>query len=244
MQSKPSEHEQVSLLIPWYVNGTIDPGQRKLVERHLQCCVLCQEEAAAMRVLETGLKQAPSPAMVKGDFANLMAMVREAEAQQAVAIAPGSRSQFMRRTGLERLRSWWADSLDGLGTPSWLSAGGFAMASVMGVLVIVSQVAQLENAGSQASYHTLAQGGSMSMLSERDLTLVFAENTPETQVKALISSLQGEIMEGPSTLGAYRVRVHGEDGKPERIAETAKRLRANPIIVMAEPALPPTAGSH
>ena len=244
MQSKTSEHEQVNLLIPWYVNGNIKPDQRKLVADHLQHCALCQKEVAAMRVLETGLKQAPSPATVKGDFANLMALVREAEAQQAVASPAGAESHSMRRTGLERLKSWWADARVGFSTPSWLSAGGFAMASVMGVLVIVSQVAHLENAGSQESYHTLAQGGSMSMLDERDLTLVFAENASETQVKALISSLQGEIMEGPSTLGAYRIRVHGEGGEPRRIADTAKRLRANPIIVMAEPALPPSAGSH
>lgn len=39
-----AEHEKVWDLIPWYVNGTLDPGEAALAERHIAACLDCQAE--------------------------------------------------------------------------------------------------------------------------------------------------------------------------------------------------------
>lgn len=39
-----SRHDEVVLLLPWFVNGTLDADERELVEAHLQRCERCRAE--------------------------------------------------------------------------------------------------------------------------------------------------------------------------------------------------------
>jgi hypothetical protein len=40
-------HEQAQLLLPWRVNGTLDPGESALLDAHLAQCEACREDLAA-----------------------------------------------------------------------------------------------------------------------------------------------------------------------------------------------------
>ena len=40
-------HEQVQMLLPWHVNGTLDPAESALVETHLEACAECRADHAA-----------------------------------------------------------------------------------------------------------------------------------------------------------------------------------------------------
>jgi hypothetical protein len=58
-------HEDVWLLLPWYVNGTLETAERHLVDEHLIGCALCREELGRCRglsaALRAGEESAPSP---------------------------------------------------------------------------------------------------------------------------------------------------------------------------------------
>lgn len=43
--TRDAEHAAVDELLPWYVNGTLDPGELATVRRHLQDCETCRESA-------------------------------------------------------------------------------------------------------------------------------------------------------------------------------------------------------
>ena len=43
------QHVQTSELLPWFVNGTLDPEEHTRVERHLADCISCKQELARLR---------------------------------------------------------------------------------------------------------------------------------------------------------------------------------------------------
>ena len=43
----------VTLLLPWYANGTLGEPERQQCEEHLQTCASCRAELAELRSLQT-----------------------------------------------------------------------------------------------------------------------------------------------------------------------------------------------
>ncbi|HEV3457380.1 MAG TPA: anti-sigma factor [Thermoanaerobaculia bacterium] len=78
-------HENVWLLLPWYVNGTLEAAERRLVDDHLAACPNCLEELARSKLLATALRarqdSAPSPHPIQ--LARLMERIEASEASLA-----------------------------------------------------------------------------------------------------------------------------------------------------------------
>ncbi|WP_169804541.1 anti-sigma factor family protein [Sphingomonas pituitosa] len=53
-------HEATMLLLPWYVTGEIEPGDRLLVEAHLAGCAACRDEFAVERRLHGAIADLPA----------------------------------------------------------------------------------------------------------------------------------------------------------------------------------------
>jgi len=48
-------HQEISELIPWYLNGSIGDHERQRVEAHLLLCVLCRDDLARERRVYQGM---------------------------------------------------------------------------------------------------------------------------------------------------------------------------------------------
>lgn len=48
---RPSEHDSVQKLLPWFVNGTLEPKEKERVETHLDECTECRDDLAFERTL-------------------------------------------------------------------------------------------------------------------------------------------------------------------------------------------------
>lgn len=85
-------HEATLLLLPWYVTGAIEPGDRLLVETHLGQCADCRAELEAERGLHAAVADLPAPAAI--GWERMVADLARTE-----ATPPAMPRTFLRRAG-------------------------------------------------------------------------------------------------------------------------------------------------
>ena len=56
--SSINQHQQLQLLLPWYVNESLGEVERLQVEGHIHGCLLCNRELVALRKLQAAVNQA------------------------------------------------------------------------------------------------------------------------------------------------------------------------------------------
>ncbi|MEI7997099.1 MAG: hypothetical protein WCH01_19575, partial [Methylococcaceae bacterium] len=58
-RSSPStdQHRQLFLLLPWYLNKSLEQDELQQVESHLRNCIVCHRELVALRKLAAAVKQ-------------------------------------------------------------------------------------------------------------------------------------------------------------------------------------------
>jgi len=83
-RSDPSHPRE---LLPWLVNGTLEPNARREVEEHMRSCLACRREVEELRELRREVKQ-QAPAPPDGGLGRLL---------QEVQGAPGTRESGRER---------------------------------------------------------------------------------------------------------------------------------------------------
>ncbi|OAN62215.1 anti-sigma factor family protein [Sphingomonas sp. TDK1] len=120
-------HEATMLLLPWYVTGEIELGDRLLVDAHLAVCEECSMELAAERRLRDAVADLPPPHAGGWD--------RMAEDLSRADRTPRLPRRFSRRVG-------------------WIIAAQAAVV-VLGLGVILQLQQQATTSVSSAPYHAL-----------------------------------------------------------------------------------------
>ena len=203
-------HERALDLLPWYAAETLSDEERQAVAEHLNACPECSLELAhfqELRVadLELSTDIPPPPAnMLQQALAQIEDFERERVAEpQAVPAA----------------RSWW-DAL-------WNPEPGFArlvMAAQFALVLALAAGLLLRN--SEPDYGVLGGPGDGATISVQ-----FVESATEAQIRALLTDVDGVIVDGPSAIGLYRVRVGVEPEDTGAIDALVQRLQAQTDIV-------------
>ena len=56
------KHDEIALLLPWYVNSSLSPAEHACVAEHLAECDACQENVSVLSTVQTNLQhQMPTP---------------------------------------------------------------------------------------------------------------------------------------------------------------------------------------
>jgi len=90
----------------------------------------------------------------------------------------------------------------------------------------------------EPKYHILANPGSLPAPKENDIRVVFAETVNQDQIEQLVLAVGAQIVDGPSSVGVYTLRIAFGDGAGHNILAAVERLRRHPRVLFAEPALP------
>jgi anti-sigma-K factor RskA len=174
-------HRNAIVLLPWYVNGTLEGVERARVEQHVQECVACRGELEAQRsLLEAVRTDAPSPAL-SAALARMHARLDQqpvrAQAQHnAVAVESG-----------------WL-------RPRWLAWVAMAEAACIAGLLVVPR---LDDA---PGYHTLSAPPTGSAPVDA-VVVVFDGAMPQAEMQSLLRAMDARIVDGPNTRGAYTLGV-------------------------------------
>ena len=222
----PFRHQDCQQRLPWYVNDSLDPVERARVELHLDTCAACRAELEHLTELESVVRSAP--ARVPSNIATCDELFDRIDGR----VAKGADGSTSLPVAVESRRS-----------PQWMRAVMVAQAAA---LVVLAVVAFAPRGGSSAGVTTTG----FRLLSDRSaaapieshvdsvlLRVVFDEATSESELRELLLDIGGEVVAGPTPVGAYTLRVDApsnEVGASDRDA-VLNDLRADARVRFVEP---------
>jgi anti-sigma factor RsiW len=197
----PAVHKVVDALLPWYVNGTLEPGEHAMVEQHLAHCIRCRGEIEWLRELCNACVKVDSDSGSSTAFAKLRRHLDE-------------RSPAQGATG---------HSTTPARTTPWLR---WALATQFAVIAVLA-VALLRDAQPPAVYRTLA-APEMSAARKGALVIVFDPGTTEPAMRRVLRSAGASIVSGPTPQGAYILDV--PDSRVEQARQALRNEHAVVLV--------------
>jgi len=174
-------HEKTVELIPWYVNGTLQPDEHRAVEQHLSECLPCR----------AALKQEH----------RLGGLVRE-----QVEVPPGAGhgiSELLRTIDAGKTRG-----NRGLRPAPILWSAGVAAALLVAILLIPAILFDgngIDGDGiDQGAFRTLSD---TQPAGEPRLDIVFADGLTEAERNEIVANVGGRVIAGPTELGRYTIEI-------------------------------------
>ena len=217
-----TDHQAAWESLPWYLNGTLEEPERERVERHVQGCVACRGELRYLRELAGLLHTAEElPLTPVQGLSAVMARIDTAESEEITRVG--------RRSSTRRIPRWI--ELLHQASPGMRHT---VMAQAVAILLLVGIIAWPNAQAPSASHRTLSDVGAPAVGPRANLRLVFAPETPESQIRKILRSVQGEIIAGPTPLGVYTVAVPVSEHPDVTARALLEELRAKPEITFAE----------
>lgn len=204
-------HLAAEALLPWYVNGQLDPDEHGQLDAHIAGCAECQ---AALNFEQSLMREiAALPIDVEHGWSRMQDRLN-AERRRPAGGSFGSIAGA-RRAG-----------------PGWF---GWAVAAQAALLVAVGGVAMLPRQPTPAhraapAYHALS---APAVPRAGNIVVIFRPETPERDLRAALVANNAHLVDGPTASDAYVLSVP----MPDR-ASVLTRLRARADVVLAEPTGP------
>ena len=197
-------HQEAQELLPWFMLGTLNEEETRLVQEHLRSCSQCQADVEWQRKLQA----VPlPPAQLDGEsdvnraFARLRAQLPAQRQERKVPAWP-ERLQAL-------ARQWWMP---------WVIAAQTAALACLCVVVLQKQPDPVQYVALGA--HVEDKG---------NMVVMFKPQTAEGELRRTLQGADARVVDGPTVAGVYV--VHVADGKR---AQALAALRGNPAVTMAE----------
>jgi len=204
-----SLHEQAQQLLPWYVNGTLEPDDRAMVEAHLAECVECRADLAAEQVLARDVAALPL------DVEHAWSMLSERIDAEGPPRRLAEPVPFLRR----KVAMGWA-----LGGP--LAAAAAVAFAVMVVPGAPSPAGE--------TYRAL---GSAPTAQPGNALVMFRPDARDVDLRSALTKAGARVVDGPTATGAYVVRIApaGRAQALDRLRATPQVALAEPIDPGSQP---------
>jgi anti-sigma factor RsiW len=207
-------HHPAEELLPWYVNGTLDPDERAEVQAHLDRCSHCRVEVDALRAFRgeyAERERAPDPGPS-------LARLRARMAEQA---AP-PRGHASRRAPSQP-QGWLAHP----GLRGWLPWAFAAQTASIAILCVVL----LALGDRPAEYRTLgaAEPAAKTASARGNVVVAFEPQLPEAELRRIVRATGARIVDGPTSTHAYVLDVPAP-----QVADTLTALRGEQGVRLAE----------
>jgi anti-sigma factor RsiW len=212
IQLPGNDHRDIFALLPWYVNDTLDEGDRARVELHVNHCAECQAEVRREVRLAEEIDALP---MQSGDIDAAWARMKRQLDEEVAPAAP-------RRAWFERLRAALFGepaATRGMGWLGWVAAAQFAAILVLGGALL--------SPPAPARYHALS---ATPVDAAANLIVIFRPETREEAFRGILRANNARIVGGPTSAHAYLLHVPAVER-----AKTVEKLRRQPSVVLAEP---------
>jgi anti-sigma factor RsiW len=178
-----AEHQEVSALIPWYVNDTLADPERHRVNVHVGSCAVCRDDLALHKRLFDGIDA--QPALDYMPMASLKRLQARLDAAQAQTPSPPMAPLEPSRSDTRR---------------QWMAASIAAMAVAIGLLAADRWV-QFEARAQQPSYRTVTTSSPRPQ--GEVIRAVFSPRITLVELQTILDEAQLKIVSGPTEAGVY-----------------------------------------
>ena len=198
----PPAHKVADVLLPWFVNGTLDEEELAFVRQHVSECARCQREVEWLRGLRAACADGEAVPGASSVFRKLGRQLDEPR------MASGERS-WPRRL--------WSR------TPPW---SRWAMAAELALIVALG-AALLPATDGPALYRTLGARNATTPITG-NLVVVFDPTTTEYDLRRILREAGARIVDAPTQANAYVLKVAVERRES---AERALRAEPAVVLV-------------
>lgn len=171
--------EGMDLLLPWFVNGTLDRVEARSLKEHINHCPICQEELQAVqhewRLYRSVMEEVPIPST----YSRLL-------------------SETRKEGLLQKVLSWLQGPLQ------WPRTALVLL--VVQAVLIVALTAVLSLNPKEGLYRTLS-GPQLAALKGPRLQILFRGDTPEQLIRKSLLEIGGTIVGGPTPMGVYTIEL-------------------------------------
>ncbi len=195
-------HDQARELLPWFANGTLDEDEQRGVAEHLRACGACRSEIESLDRVRGVVRERPVDD--GADVGNLDKIL--ARIDPAGEVHP-------RKMPVVR----------------WLLVAQAAAIVILAILVLVPDSPHVE--GDPQPFRTLSAEPETVPSGAEHLQIVFADTTTERKLREILQSVEARIVDGPSPVGAYTLRITDS----QDLVSVVERLRSEPSVRLAEP---------
>jgi hypothetical protein len=210
-----AEHQEVSALIPWYVNDTLADPERQRVDAHLASCTVCRDDFAVNKRIFEGIDAQPAlDYMPMASLKRLQARLDVAQAQAAPSPVPPlepSRSEVPWR--------------------GWMAASIAAMAVAVGLLA-ADRWEQFEARAKQPNYRTVTTA--IPRPAGEVIRAVFSPSITLVELQTILDEAQLKIVSGPTEAGVYSLASNST----LTVRSSLALLRQHSAVRFAEGTLP------
>ena len=209
-----AEHLEVSALLPWYVNETLEERNRQRVDAHVGACADCREDLAAQQRICAAIKAQPAiDYMPVASLKRLQARL-DAQAESASTLALPPEQQTNRLPW----RGWMAASI--------------AVIAVAVALLAADRWAQVEARLIQPDYHTVTTAPPRPQ--GEVIRAVFSPTITLVELQTILDEAQLRIVSGPTEAGVYSLASNSTLAVRASLA----LLRQHSTVRFAEGTLP------
>ncbi len=223
-----SEHQKAWDLLPWYINRSLDPVEHAIVRNHIKTCITCrielnQQERLFKEIQQTDLLQQVSQA----SFAQLKKRIEtdpEVCASNKCTVTNKGLIFFPFQLQFISFVKYTA-----------LAASLFLLAAPF---MLNSWVVQPEMEG---AYRTLASSSGNTNITDNTnnihniVRIVFADQPDLKQIEAIVDSVSGHIIKGPSPNGVYEIQIgNHKTTDSQQVNDAILNLRDHASVIFAE----------
>lgn len=214
-------HQQIRLLLPWYVNQSLSFEELERVENHLYHCLLCRRELASLKSLAEALTEAPEPeGDAEASFIALRAKLPLRKPPVTLSPIPAKTAPWGRVRKISRQSSF-----------------RFALAASL-LLAVIPLILHTQRTHPTEGYYTLSDA-KPEAANTKDLRIVFDKSLSNTEIDAILAKIHAHRINPPNSIGAITVRLDDDQNSDRQIADGVDLLRRNPDVLLAEPVVQP-----
>lgn len=222
-------HREISELLPWYANETLEAEERGAIAAHLRDCSECRRDLQGLGEIAQAARELAAEAPEPSGLLLRRTMDR---------IESYESGKTRKRFQLSELFDRFASSLAG----GWAPLPALARAAIVAQFLLLAGLTAfvLSRSGEAPGLGT-AGGPSEDRPAagpKARILVGFQEKLPEETLRQTILGFHGEIVAGPSALGLYTIEVPMRPERTEEVDRLLKDLRRRKDVVRFAEAVP------